>query len=103
MFLLGAIGLGHIFVDGLILIQFKHWLGKNDTWLARKTLEMMSCYQCAGTWSGFIVAIMLWLSHFPYMFWLYWIVCGFAASFMTNVGAVLISYFNIGATQQVTK
>jgi hypothetical protein len=63
LFLLAAIGMCHIMVDGSILNPFKKWLEKPTwmlSWSKGKLLAMLSCYQCSGFWAGALIGLLMW-------------------------------------------
>lgn len=93
-----SVGLTHILVDGSIINPFKNWL-KNRKF--HKILELLNCYQCAGFWSGIICSSLYMVSHLYDLHWLNVILYGFATSFYATLGAVLIAYFNISASERL--
>lgn len=54
MFILAAVGMAHIMVNGTIFNPLKLWLERpgRGAWFSKKVLSMMNCYQCAGFWAG---------------------------------------------------
>ena len=106
IFVLAAIGLAHILVDGVIMVPVKNIL---ERWqkagcpISGWVLKMLACYQCSGWWSGLIISIMMAAaSHFKWLHWLDFVVYGFAASFLSNFGAAAIQYVNLQALRGVT-
>jgi hypothetical protein len=118
IFILATIGLGHILVEGTILLPFKNKLDKwsevykistkiwRDNfsifrisaksslgwlfgWFCSKLLELLSCYQCTGFWAGLIVSLLMGLSDC--------LIYGFAGSFLCPLGAIMLMYFNVSA------
>lgn len=84
LYVLAGAGLSHILADASILAPFKFWLSEKDTWLSKKALEMMNCYQCNGFWSGLIVAILGFLG----WTWLLW-------AFAISLVSPLFGYFKL--------
>lgn len=110
MFLLGAVGMAHILVDGSIFNSFKQWLASPGLWAwsKGKLLEMMSCYQCSGFWSGLAIGIGMWCNAADplQVGWTWatpfaWIVYAFAGSFASTKAAVIIVWVqsHSGASQ----
>ncbi len=58
MFILAAVGMSHILVEGTIFNSLKLWLG-NGGWFRQKILSLMNCYQCSGFWSGAFVGLLM--------------------------------------------
>jgi hypothetical protein len=88
LFILAVIGLTHIVVDSEIAAPAHEWAKANWPWLAR----MMDCHQCAGFWCGVALG--------PIMSWnpLLWVVCGFAGSFLAQLG-----YWSLDALEACAK
>lgn len=76
LFILAVIGLTHIVVDSEIAEPAHEWAKAHWPWLGR----MMDCHQCAGFWCGLVLG--------PVVSWnpLLWVVCGFAGSFLAQLG-----------------
>jgi len=80
LFILGVIGLTHIIVDSTLLEPVHEWIKPRCAWLG----ELMGCQQCAGFWCGVLLGPLL--SGNP----LIWFVCGFAGSFLAQLGYWLL-------------
>lgn len=110
IFVVAAIGMGHIIVDGVIFNPLKKWLEKESqfglvTWTKRKILEMMNCYQCSGFWSGLFVGLCLWLSgHDPLGMNVTWFIVpvlfiyGCAGSYLSNMAALLMIWLQMNSS-----
>lgn len=87
LFMLGVIGFTHIMVDSTIMAPLREWIASKESWWWKKVSEILSCYQCAGTWCGFILGFLLFgLS--PIMI----LISGFAGSFLAVLGSHLLAY-----------
>jgi hypothetical protein len=80
LFILAVIGLTHIVVDAEISEPVHRWMEPRCPLLAR----IMDCYQCAGFWCGLALG--------PVVSWnpLLWLVCGFAGSFLAQLGWLVL-------------
>lgn len=106
LFLLGTIGLTHIIVDSSIFAPLREWLKEkaptveepvkcfSGKWIAGKIGYMMTCYQCAGTWVGFLMGFLLlfqpnigWATNAAIIFG-----AGMASSFLSNWAAIYLTY-----------
>ena len=105
LYILASIGLAHILVDSHLSGKFKEWMSKRK-WFPRTRkflIQGLSCYQCSGVWagglSGFLfdpVADICWLPIPDFCCFIIRIIAyGFAASFLSVLGAVTIQYLNI--------
>lgn len=84
LFVFASIGLTHIVVDSVIFAPAKKFL-QSILWdFIGKAFD---CYQCAGTWCGFLMGMSL-LSWNP----LIWIPAGFASSFLSYWAAIYLTY-----------
>lgn len=90
LFAFAVIGMTHIIVDPATIMQpvrdsiaAKAEGGKFWSWLNK----LLSCYQCCGTWVGFIVGAIL-ISWNPLVIF----VCGVAGSFLATWGATYLNY-----------
>ena len=84
LFILATIGLTSIMVSGTIMAPVRNLLkGK----LPVKIYEVFECYQCMGTWCGFLCGVLTMLAPdwWPCLILLY----GFAGSFVANFGCTL--------------
>lgn len=85
LFVTAVIGFTHIIVDPATIMQpFRNFIDKyaND-WLRK----LFSCYQCCGTWIGFICGYIL-ISQNPLIVFL----CGMSGSFLATWGATYLNY-----------
>lgn len=80
LFILAVIGLTHIVVDAEISEPVHKWIEPRCPVIAR----IMDCYQCAGFWCGLALG--------PVVSWnpLPWLVCGFAGSFLAQLGWLVL-------------
>ena len=106
-FLLAAVGMTHVVVDGNVADPFRRfmkWISKKlinyinpqpeDTWYL-KTMkwfaeipgEVVDCHQCSGFWCGIICGYILVCHHF----WML-IMCGFANSIAALAVAYVLTY-----------
>lgn len=84
LFTFGVIGLTHIIVDSKIMSPVRAFLQKVLPPFLYLTFE---CYQCSGTWAGFLVGYMI-MSHNIFTI----LVCGFAGSFLASWAAFYLNY-----------
>ncbi len=84
LFVFGTIGLAHIIVDSKIFASVREWLKKK---LPDKVYWVVECYQCCGTWCGFLLALLL-LSYNPFVI----LAGGFAGSFLASWAAFHLNY-----------
>ncbi len=103
IFLLACVGATHIIVDGSIFARLR---GKVVSWNRPWLTELISCYQCAGMWIGFILGLIMqpiaWETTWTVIrVWLALIatpcICGFAGSFASMAGAALLNYLDAPA------
>lgn len=111
LYLLGTIGLTHIVVDSFIFAPLREWLKNNapavdepvvnfsGKWWAGKVGYMMTCYQCAGTWCGFLMGLLMLTSRQMGLFDnLVMIFCGgMVGSFAANWAAIYLTYLEAKA------
>lgn len=85
LFATAVIGFTHIIVDPASIMQpIRTFISqKGPHWLDK----LLSCYQCCGTWVGFICGYFL-ISHDPFIIFL----CGMAGSFLATYGATYLNY-----------
>ena len=115
IFCMATVGLTAILVDGKIFAPLREWLEKRArtpkdrrTW-AGFLLDILTCYQCCGFWSGLFCGVLLTVSRFINIFeilylitisstsgqsdetlhimfaLLFWLMCGLAGSFLATV------------------
>ena len=115
IFCMATVGLTAILVDGKIFAPFRERLEKRArspkdrrTW-SGFLLDILTCYQCCGFWSGLFCGLILTLSRFINVFetiylktfyttsgpsdetlhllfaLLFWLMCGLAGSFLATV------------------
>lgn len=101
-FALAVIGMTHIIVDSTIIAPVRDWIkwmgedSFNDKtnqpikgWrLFKFFTKIIECYQCCGTWVGFLAGLCL-LSYNPIIIFF----AGCAGSFLAYGAAVLLTYF----------
>lgn len=103
LFVIAVIGFTHIMVDSSIM----GWLFRKpvEKYLPSIFGEMANCYQCMGTWCGWAIGILIMIllhkiSIEPINLSVYVIaafLCGFAGSFLAQIGAYIISWLEAGA------
>lgn len=84
LFVVATIGLTHIIVDSTIFAPIRDFLKKT---LPPKVYAVFECYQCAGTWCGFLAGLILISKSIPVIF-----MCGCAGSFLAVLGANFLNY-----------
>jgi hypothetical protein len=98
-----TIGLANIFIAGSNFEWLRDWIAiSNETlneienpgrfqrikkWIMHNLKMIFSCYQCMGTWCGFICGSMI-FGFVPLTI----LLCGFAGSFLTILANVLLNY-----------
>lgn len=84
LFAVATIGLTHIIVDSTL---FEPIRSKLKDVLHSKVYKVFECYQCAGTWCGFITGLALVSKDISTI-----LMCGFAGSFLAMWGARYLDY-----------
>lgn len=77
---------------------------KKQSWFRRRLVEadeMMSCYQCSGFWSGIAVGSIWLVCTLDSMRWLRVLLYAFAGSYLTMLGAILLTFFNNAGSNNV--
>lgn len=82
LFAMATIGLTNILVYGNVLENFREWFADYTS------STLLTCYQCAGFWSGTIMGFFV-LSHNPFGIF----VAGLAGSFLSETNEVIKEYF----------
>lgn len=85
VFALATIGLTNIIVDPATIMQPVRDL--IDKWCHPWLAKLFSCYQCAGTWVGFLCGYLL-VGVEPWVVFL----CGMAGSYLATMSATLTNY-----------
>ena len=121
LFLLAAIGMTHVVVDGSVADPFRRfmkwitskllqwieplaedqWYTKTLQWFAKIPGEVVDCHQCAGFWCGMICGYILIIGEF-------WpvVMCGFANSIAALTTAYVLTYLqarsmvDVGPTEE---
>jgi hypothetical protein len=85
LFALSVIGFTHIIVDPATIARpFRNFVEKYCySWLNK----LFSCYQCCGTWIGFICGFILISNKIEVIF-----LCGMAGSFIATWAATYLNY-----------
>ena len=85
LFALSTVGLTNIIVDPAAIAKpFRDFVEKRShPWLAK----LFSCYQCTGTWSGFLCGYLI-VSRNPWTVFL----CGMAGSYLATMSATYMNY-----------
>ena len=77
LFAFSVIGMTHMIVGPATILQpFRNWADKT---LPNKVNELLSCYQCCGTWVGFFMGAIL-VSLNPFVVF----ACGMAGSWLAS-------------------
>lgn len=84
LFCLATIGLCLIIVDSVIMQPVRNWL---KTKLPHNIYSIFECYQCSGTWCGFLMG-WIFVSNSPFIIF----GCGCAGGFLGTVSAMFLSY-----------
>lgn len=85
LFSLSVIGLTNIVVDpATIFAPVRRMIEASGLpWLEK----LVSCYQCSGTWAGFLCGWLIFGESFPTIF-----CCGMAGSFLATLSATYMNY-----------
>jgi hypothetical protein len=85
LFGLATVGLTNIIVDPATIMQpFRDFVDKKcPPWVSK----LFSCYQCSGTWVGFLCGYAL-VSNKPMTVFL----CGMAGSYLSTISATYMNY-----------
>lgn len=85
LFALAVVGMTNIIVDpATIMAPARDFIDKHGPkWL----VKLVSCYQCTGTWVGFLCGYMLISDRIPVVF-----LCGMAGSFIATMSAAYMNY-----------
>ena len=85
LFGLAVVGLTNIIVDPASIARpLREYVEKNcPSWLDK----LLSCYQCSGTWSGFLLGYLLVGTDLGTVF-----ACGMAGSFLATISATYLNY-----------
>lgn len=95
LYIFASIGLTWLIVDSTIVAPVKNWISECSwlpTWFKNKFAQLTSCYQCTGFWSGIIVSALM---EYPLI---YILLCGFASSWLSPLGYLMVSYLNVAAS-----
>lgn len=84
-FALATVGLTNIIVDpATIMKPFRDFV---DARMPKFVSNLFSCYQCSGTWVGFLCGYII-VSHEPLTVFL----CGMAGSYLSTMSAAYMNY-----------
>jgi hypothetical protein len=83
LFVFGTIGLTHIIVDSAIMQKPRDWL---RAILPTYIFQVFECYQCCGTWVGFLCGWLCFGLGFKEIF-----LGGMAGSFLAYLSAALLT------------
>ena len=102
LFASAVVGLANILLTGANFDRLRLWIQSRNValqkienpvsstrfekWLMSNIQKIFTCYQCMGTWSGFICGFLLGFD--PIMI----LLCGFSGSFLTVFAAVISNY-----------
>jgi hypothetical protein len=89
LFIVSSIGLTHILIDGSIFEPLRNFVIK---YLPKYISSGFTCYMCLGFWMSMVCA---WLV-FDDINIKQILACGFAGSFLSMLGAVIITWFQFG-------
>lgn len=85
IFALATVGLTNIIVDPATIVRpFRDFV---DKWFPGSLAKLFSCYQCSGTWVGFLCGYLL-ISHEPWTVFM----CGMAGSYLATISATYMNY-----------
>jgi hypothetical protein len=88
MFILSAVGMTHIVVDGSILDGLRSFVKDASKKVGLEHLgRIVDCYLCAGTWCGFFMGY-VWISKDPLEIF----ACGCAGGFLANFAASITNW-----------
>ena len=83
LFMLSAIGMSHIIIDGSIFASTRNFL---KTRLPESVYTIFECYICCGFWTGVFAGMVL-ITFNPFGAFL----CGCAGSFLSNLAASFLN------------
>jgi len=86
LFIASVIGMTHIIVDSTIFEPVKNFI---KDYVPNKVYSALNCYQCSGTWCGFLCGWAIVSNNFFII-----IMCGFAGSFLAVLGASVLNYLD---------
>lgn len=84
LFIFSVIGFTNIMIDSSIMAPLRGFLQER---LPANVYKIFECYQCMGTWCGFICGAIL-ISLNPLVI----LTCGFAGSFLSVLAASYLNY-----------
>jgi len=94
LFAFATVGLTFIIVDGSIFEPVRGFLERR---LPEKVYDVFECYQCMGTWCGFICGALAFGFH-P----LFIILSGFAGSFLAMLSGGILDKLDGGVADNIT-
>jgi len=97
LFILGVIGITHIVVDSKLFAPLRDWLGKPGGWLRSKVYQIVTCYQCCGTWVGLALGLLY------YENLLYVVLSAGLGSVLSNLMAQFMNYLEAGTLVNLPK
>lgn len=85
IFMMATVGLTNIIVDPATIMQpVRDFIDRRfHPWLSK----LFSCYQCSGTWVGFLCGYMIISREPEYVF-----LCGMAGSYIATLSATYMNY-----------
>lgn len=89
LFILATVGLTNILVHGTIFektLPIRPWLKKK---LHPNVFVLFECYECMGTWAGFVCGAMIVSTWWPII-----LACGFAGGLLANWNNLLFEYIS---------
>jgi len=95
LFIFGTVGLTHIIVDSTIMQKPRDWL---RAILPEYIYKIFECYQCCGTWVGFLCGWLCFGLSFKAIF-----LGGMAGSFLSYGSAALLTYLEANSLVDVPK
>lgn len=104
LFVISAIGMTHIVVDGAILQWFRDFVKwtsvKIDAFFKRKLNlgSVVDCYSCCGFWTGLLMGY-IWISSDPLKIF----ACGCASSFLANFAATILNWIEAATIVNLPK
>lgn len=95
LFAFASVGMAHIIVDGSILESFRENIKKFSEKINFPKLgELVECYLCSGTWTGFFIGYITYGYHINDigLSLLTTFACGCAGGFLSNLAAMILNY-----------
>jgi len=95
LFAFASVGMAHIIVDGSIMESSRDYVKKFSQKINFPKLgELVECYLCCGTWTGFFIGYIIFGYHINDILLsvLTTFACGCAGGFLSNLAAMILNY-----------